>query len=335
MNLNSISVILPNFNHAKFLTLAIDKLLEQEKYIYELIIIDDCSNDISREIINKYAKLYPIIKTIFNKKNIGVVKTQNLGIRLAKGKFLYFAAADDFILPKFFELALSKFSINPACGIVCGDAVLINKKNEFLDIRPRMSPSLKFKYFNPIETKSLFNKIDNFILTGSGIIRKDLVNHYHNLDETLNAFSDGFMTREIAMSHGFIYIAETVSVWRFYDDSFSKSLTLNATKFNKFKKIYLNKILNNKNFDVSFFYKSSKRLNFQQKLTELHFKNLNAHFLKKIYLIIYRFFIFIKLRPISFANAITSIFFYLIKKYFYKKKYVTYKNKFLKKYTYD
>ena len=86
----------------------------------------------------------------------------------------------------------------------------------------------------------MFNKIDNFILTGSGIIRKDLVNNYHNLDETLNAFSDGFMTREIAMSHGFIYIAETVSVWRFYDDSFSKSLILNATKFNKIKKIYLN-----------------------------------------------------------------------------------------------
>ena len=64
----SISVILPNYNHAKYINLAIDQIIEQEKFLCELIIIDDCSTDKSYEIIKKKALLHKKVKVFKNKK---------------------------------------------------------------------------------------------------------------------------------------------------------------------------------------------------------------------------------------------------------------------------
>ena len=64
----------------------------------------------------------------------------------------------------------------------------------------------------------------------------------------MNAFADGFMTREISMSYGFVYIPEMVSVWRYYETSFSKSLALNENKYNKINRLYIKKIETNQSF---------------------------------------------------------------------------------------
>ena len=79
---------------------------------------------------------------------------------------------------------LQGFNLHPYCGLICGDAVMINTKNDFLDIRPRLMPSKKIKYFSSEETKKLYLNIDNFILTGSSLLKKTLLISSKNL--TLN-----------------------------------------------------------------------------------------------------------------------------------------------------
>ena len=140
------------------------------------------------------------------------------------------------------------FKICPDCGLVCGDAILINEENDFLDIRPRLIPSLKTRSFTPEMSKLMFLKIDNFILTGSALIKKKIVKKFNYLDESLESFSDGFMTREIAMSYGFVYVPQIVSVWRYYETSFSKSIALDILKFNKINKKYISKLIQTKIF---------------------------------------------------------------------------------------
>ena len=56
MNNELISVILPNYNHSDYIKLALNELLKQEKFIHEIIIIDDCSTDNSVKIINNIIK---------------------------------------------------------------------------------------------------------------------------------------------------------------------------------------------------------------------------------------------------------------------------------------
>ena len=112
-----ISVILPNYHHSDYIKIALKELLKQIKYIYEIIIIDDSSTDESVKTIKKFVKFNKKIKFFRNNSNLGCIKTQNKAISLAKGKFLYFAAADDFILPDFFKMFKS-LHMYPKCGLM-------------------------------------------------------------------------------------------------------------------------------------------------------------------------------------------------------------------------
>lgn len=94
-----ISVIIPVFNAEKYLKHLLDSLIHQtfgfEKM--EMIMIDDCSTDKSKEVMERYAKKYKNIKAIYLKENHHVAGTaRNVGMKEATGKYYMFADADDF-----------------------------------------------------------------------------------------------------------------------------------------------------------------------------------------------------------------------------------------------
>jgi glycosyltransferase involved in cell wall biosynthesis len=98
-----ISVIVPNYNHAKFLKERIDSILNQTFQDFELIILDDCSTDNSIEIIESYRQL-PNVSIFYNSKNSGSpFKQWKKGIKLAKGKYIWIAESDDFAESTFLE----------------------------------------------------------------------------------------------------------------------------------------------------------------------------------------------------------------------------------------
>ena len=97
-----ISVVIPNFNQGYFLESRIKHFLKQTYKPYEIIIIDDCSTDNSNEIIKKIKLRYKKIKVLTNKKNLGVEKSFNKGIKHAKGDYLYPCSVDDLNNNKFF-----------------------------------------------------------------------------------------------------------------------------------------------------------------------------------------------------------------------------------------
>lgn len=66
-----ITVIIPNYNHAKFLPRRIESVLEQSFENIEILLLNDCSPDDSREIIEQYANLGNLIRVILNEQNSG------------------------------------------------------------------------------------------------------------------------------------------------------------------------------------------------------------------------------------------------------------------------
>ena len=84
-----ISVIVTNYNYSKLIRRCIRSLLNQniDTKSYEIIIVDDCSNDNSVEIIESFLD-HPNIKLIKNKKNLGVGAASQVGLENARGKFL-------------------------------------------------------------------------------------------------------------------------------------------------------------------------------------------------------------------------------------------------------
>ena len=87
---------MPVYNSARYLSEAIESCLDQTYRKFELIIIDDGSNDDSKEIIEFYWRKYPDkIKVHFFQKNQGAAAARNKGIKMARGDYLVFADSDD------------------------------------------------------------------------------------------------------------------------------------------------------------------------------------------------------------------------------------------------
>jgi len=107
-----VSIILPNYNHGKYLEERINSILSQTYKNWELFILDDCSTDNSLEIIQKYLS-YPNIHLIRNEKNSGSVFKmwiKGLEIEDLKGEIIWFAESDDKCDSEFLETLLPFFN---------------------------------------------------------------------------------------------------------------------------------------------------------------------------------------------------------------------------------
>ena len=90
-----LSVIMPIYNCEKYIEKAIGSVLSQGVESFEIIAVDDFSQDNSAEILYSLAKREPRIKAHFNEKNIGVAATRNKALALARGEYVTFCDADD------------------------------------------------------------------------------------------------------------------------------------------------------------------------------------------------------------------------------------------------
>lgn len=88
-----VSIIMPNYNCARYLNQAIDSVIAQTYTNWELIFVDDCSNDNSLDIVTQYDD--ERIRILQNNQNSGAAISRNYAIREAKGKWIAFLDSDD------------------------------------------------------------------------------------------------------------------------------------------------------------------------------------------------------------------------------------------------
>ena len=112
-----VSVIMPSYNHERFISESIESVLGQSFNDLELIIIDDASEDNSKHIIDEFSKKDYRIKKIFHQKNMGIARTMNDGIEAAKGKFIAFTASDDVWVKDKLEKEVKVLEKNEDCVV--------------------------------------------------------------------------------------------------------------------------------------------------------------------------------------------------------------------------
>ena len=99
-----VSVIVPCYNHAPYLRQRMESIFAQTYTDYEVILLDDCSTDGSRSILEEYASYPKVCHVAFNEQNSGSAFRQwDKGIALAKGEWLWIAESDDWAEPEFLE----------------------------------------------------------------------------------------------------------------------------------------------------------------------------------------------------------------------------------------
>lgn len=120
-----VTVYITNYNYADYLEQSIQSILNQTFQNFELLIIDDGSTDNSEEIIKRYEKNEKVY--VLFQHNKGLNKTNNIALKLSRGKYIMRLDADDYMDVHALEIMVSELENNPECALVFPDYYLIDE----------------------------------------------------------------------------------------------------------------------------------------------------------------------------------------------------------------
>lgn len=134
MNNHFVSIIIPNYNHARYLDERIQSVLNQTYQNFEVIILDDKSTDNSVEVINKYKDNPHVSHVVVNAENSGsTFKQWHKGFELAKGDLIWIAESDDKCEKNLLETLIAFFEKDPECVVAYTESVFFKDDGTILD----------------------------------------------------------------------------------------------------------------------------------------------------------------------------------------------------------
>lgn len=135
MNSPKVSIIVPNYNHAPYLRERIDSILSQTFQDFELILLDDCSMDESRNILADYEKEPHVSNIVLNETNTGNTFIQwERGIQLAKGEYIWIAESDDVAEPELLQTLVEQLQLHPHAVVAFCHSQMIDDKSMPMDL---------------------------------------------------------------------------------------------------------------------------------------------------------------------------------------------------------
>lgn len=172
------SIIIPNYNHGRYLSDAVQSVLNQAYRNFEVIVIDDGSTDNSREVAAQFGNQ---IRYIWQ-ENQGLSAARNTGIRATTGDLIGLLDADDIYEPHFLSTLVFSLQANPtADGIYCGYRFVDDQNKPLPQIESRSIPSEQLH-------KALVG--GNFLVPESMLVRRHCYEAVGPFDESLRACED-------------------------------------------------------------------------------------------------------------------------------------------------
>ncbi len=202
-----ISIIIPVYNAGLYLKECVDSVIEQDYKNWELILVNDGSTDLSKEICTEYEKRDSRIKAYHN-ENHGVSYTRNFGLDISKGEYVCFIDADDKILPGYLSHLINKITKNQADIVYCGYQLLYD--NKIVKKAPRIKDGVY--RFEDIACRAIDDGTLSGILFGSAcasLYRSSLIKEKKvYFDSSVRINEDGLFNLELLPSANAIAITE-------------------------------------------------------------------------------------------------------------------------------
>ena len=228
-----VSVIIPTYNRAHLIGKAINSVLSQTYQDFEIIVVDDGSTDNTREIIRSFKeKRVKYIKKY--KKNRGISVARNIGIKVARGKYIALLDSDDEWLPEKLNKQIKVLqSESPEVGVVCSWSYNIDEKGNYISKRclPKKDGYI---YEDLLST--------NPISVPTMLIRKECFNRVGLFDDLLNAQEDWDMWIRIAKYYRFALIKIPLVKYRLHSNQLSKNLGVKIITANRILVKYANEL---------------------------------------------------------------------------------------------
>ena len=231
-----VSVIIPSYNHARYLSERIESVLNQTFRDFEIIILDDCSTDNSRELIQEYTGKYPQIKTAFNERNSGCPGAQwNKGVGMATGEFVWIAESDDTADPEFLNRTVGEISKSETTGMIFTGTRILNEEKK-----------IEYKYSNYLlGSQEIVRRLTIKTLTenpipnvSSVLFRKEAFKLSGYADESMRYCGDWFLYQKILQRWDIVFIPEILSTFRLHKSSGYHMFYSSGRYFSEKMKIY-------------------------------------------------------------------------------------------------
>jgi glycosyltransferase involved in cell wall biosynthesis len=201
---------MPSYNHEKYISEAIDSVLNQSFRDFELTIIDDCSKDSSQKIIESYQRKDKRIRVVLHKENMGIAKTLNDGLNEARGKFIAFIASDDVWVNAKLEKQLDVLKNNEDL-IIWSEGEIVDSKGTLIgETFTQMHMALQKKKTGNIFEDLLYG---NFIFGSSFIVKRENIGNIR-FDEQLKYLNDYRFMVDLATKYKFLFIPEPLAKYR-------------------------------------------------------------------------------------------------------------------------
>ncbi len=209
----SISVIIPVYNGEKTIHETIESVLNQTLSDFEVIVINDGSQDSTLEIVSSIQD--PRLKVI-SYPNAGLSVTRNRGISLASGDYIAFIDADDLWTPDKLESQFKALQANPQAAVAYSWTNHIDESSQFSRTGSHMTVS------GNVYAKLL---LANFLENGSNpLIRRQALTTVGGFDETLIAAEDWDMYLRLAAHYHFVAVPSPQVLYRISIDSMSSNV---------------------------------------------------------------------------------------------------------------
>ena len=231
-----VSVVIPNYNHARFLRRRVDSVLQQTFQDFEIILLDDCSTDDSRSILSEYST-DPRVRIEFNKRNSGsTFKQWNKGVRLARGEYVWIAESDDYADKRLLEKLLSRLAAEPTTVLCYCRSWRVSSDGDLAGFLDTYLPDLgSHKWTGDFwadgreECRKYLIRCCTVLSASSVVFRREVYWQVGGADEKLVLCGDWKTWVSMALTGGGIsYVGDPLNYYRFHAASVTEKSLRNG-----------------------------------------------------------------------------------------------------------
>jgi glycosyltransferase involved in cell wall biosynthesis len=230
-----LSIIIPTFNRAALLELAIESILRQEFSDFEIVISDNASTDNTKDIVEQF--IDPRIKYYRNVENLGVLLNHNLALEKCQGEFIHIFSDDDIMLPNCISMKMNILNQFPNVNVVHSDIVIIDDDGDVSDTKHWANFSWtgwrelhsRDRQFSAAQYLEILYNSWNIISMPSVMIRKNVIDNCGGFQIT--PYSCDWLLWMKSCAYGdFYYINRKLIQYRFHDRNVTHEGSIKRTQ---------------------------------------------------------------------------------------------------------
>lgn len=234
-----VSVIIPNYNHAKYLDERVSTVLNQTYQDFEVIILDDCSADNSLEVLAKYESHPKVKAVVANEVNSGSTFIQwQKGFALASGEYIWLAESDDYADPTFLEEIMGRMEKDQDIVLGFSSITWVDENSEIIGDSPLVTytdkPVMDGDYF--VRHNMLYGC--HILNASSAVFKKSAALNIPDTYMSFRGAGDYLFWIEVARQGKVLKVNKNLDFFRIHRAKVTSNAVATGRQFHEVQRIY-------------------------------------------------------------------------------------------------